>query len=55
MFNPKEFLQRLANNCKAKTQEEKDFLEKLAIKFNQRMPKYACPICWLKRLIKEIK
>lgn len=48
-------LRRLANGGLPATDEERDALSSLSIKFNTECPKFACPKCWFKRLLEEIR
>ena len=42
---------RLLNNQKIEKAEEQKLLNELALKFDRKKPKHACPWCWLKRII----
>jgi hypothetical protein len=48
-----DLLHKLAMGGQATTEAEKLVLNSLANCLNQSPPKYACPICWLKRQLKE--
>ena len=48
-------LLRIHDGGSVATEEERLALEDVSCVLNQPPPKYACPECWLKRLLKEVR
>ena len=49
-----DLLMRIAKGGKVETKEESQYLNQLATKIEIPKPKYACPECWLQRLLENL-
>lgn len=52
-MNISDLLLKLRDGNKVETSGEKELLEELAMALNVLIPKYACPKCWLERILRR--